>query len=355
MRACLRFAFAGVLVTCSVIPCIAQSPTSPRTLETLLKEDEEPEPLQPETNTAKQPKPKMQGTYVRPDDAVQHPDLDKVWGTYDSAVTQANTAIAQALTQLFDAAADKGDLDAADKWQAQRQRFEAEGDLPDEKETQAAVKTAVQGLKVANEQLSKAYDVVVKSLTKDKKIAEAKAVRDEWRALEADVGTLPTIDKAPPSPPKTIAAKGERSPKGQPAKPVKLKPVTYRFANEAAIKQDWDILDNGWQIVNDSLELNRCRVRSKHKYTGDLRISVMSDGRIGVTVCGVPFSNPNALIIEKRGNVLTVLKGPDQEATQVQLKEAQTGDTAIELYADTARLIGVEILGTPIKEEQGLP
>jgi len=341
-----------------VIPCNAQSPTSPRTLETLLKEDEEPAPPQPETSAAKQTKPKMQGTYVRPDDAVQHPDLDKVWGTYDSAVAQANTAIAQSLTHLFDAAADQGDLDAADKWQAQRQRFETEGVLLDQKETQTAVKTAVQELKVANEQLSKAYDVLLKSLTKDKKIAEAKAVRDEWKALEADVGTLPNIDKAPQSTPNTIAAKRERSPKGQPAKPVKLKPVAYRFANEAAIKQDWEFIGEDWRLLNGGLQLKKSEIRSRKLYEGDFLVRIAKSGITLFTVCGETFrkDGEGVVVIERRGNVVSVTQ-EGQEPTVLTLKESQAGPTRLTIAGLNSYhgpfIPLVEILGTPAKEEQG--
>ena len=166
-----------VLVLFGSLQGLAQQPTSPATLEGLLNSGETQEaaaPPEPDTG----PK-RPAGMHARPKEGVRHPDLDKAWADYDSAVAKVTESIRAAIAKQFEAATDKGDLAAAEKWQIALEKFEKAGELPTEKETKAAASAAATDAKQAREQLTKAYEAVVKSLTTEKKIAEAKRVRDE--------------------------------------------------------------------------------------------------------------------------------------------------------------------------------
>jgi tetratricopeptide (TPR) repeat protein len=195
----LAYVFTLASLACwNTSPCLAQQPAGPRTLENLLNSDNAQKPAAAAEADATNAGPKRPaGTVARPADGVQHPDLDKAWAEYDAAVTKAAEGIQAAINKQFDAATTKGDLDAAEKWQAALEKFEKAGEVPAESETKAAVSSAASEYKKAREELSKAYETVVKALTMDKKIAEAKAARDEARILFNDV-----------------AAGGEKSPSG---------------------------------------------------------------------------------------------------------------------------------------------
>jgi tetratricopeptide (TPR) repeat protein len=170
------FVVSCVLVIGGTSRGLAQQPTGPATLEGLLNSDEGQKPAA--TAADADPKPPA-GTVARPKDGVKHPDLDKAWADYDTVVAKAAESIKAAISKQFDAAAGKGDLDAAEKWQAALEKFEKAGEVPAEAETKAAVSAAVADYKKAKEELGRAYESVVKALTTEKKIAEAKDVRDE--------------------------------------------------------------------------------------------------------------------------------------------------------------------------------
>jgi hypothetical protein len=123
------------------------------------------------------------GTLSRPQGGVKHPDLDKSWAKYDAALVKAAEGIKAAMMSQFDAATARGDLGAAEKWQAALEKFEKAGRLPAEAETKAAVSAAVSELKKARGELAKAYEATVTALTMEKKIAQAKTVRAESVAI----------------------------------------------------------------------------------------------------------------------------------------------------------------------------
>ncbi len=175
--------------------CLARQPTGPATLEGLLSSDEGEKPSAEADAGTK----RLAGTVVRPKDGVQHPDLDKAWVEYDAVVAQAADSIKAAITKHFDAATAKGDLDAAEKWQAALEKFEKAGELPSESETKAAVSAVVADYKKAKDTLDKVYEAVVKNLTMEKKIAEAKAVRGEASTI-ASPSAQPDASAAASSP-----------------------------------------------------------------------------------------------------------------------------------------------------------
>ena len=162
--------------------CLAQQPTGPATLENLLNSNESPKTAEADASP-KQPA----GTVARPEDGVQHPDLDKAWADYEAAVVKVTESMKAAISKQFDAATAKGDLDAAEKWQNALEKFEEAGELPKDKETKTPASEAAAGLRKAGEELVAAYEAVVKNVTMEKKLAEAKVVRDEMKLVSAKV------------------------------------------------------------------------------------------------------------------------------------------------------------------------
>jgi hypothetical protein len=185
--------FAVALVVAGSVPCVAQQPSGPSTLEALLADETRQTATATEADANAGVPSRPAGTVSRPKDGVQHPDLDKAWADYEAAVAKATEAIRAAISKQFDAATAKGDLDAAEKWQMIGEKFEKAGELPPGSEMRAAVTAAATDYKKAREEIAKAYDSVVKTMTMEKKIAEAKALRDEredsvMRALGKDKG-----------------------------------------------------------------------------------------------------------------------------------------------------------------------
>jgi hypothetical protein len=187
-----------LLAACTVVlgvgfPLYAQAQSGPATLENLVNSPEaQGTPAVPEV-APKRPA----GTVVRPKDGVQHPDLDKAWAEYDAVVTTAAEGIKAAISKQFDAATAKGDLDAAEKWQTALEKFEKAGEVPIETETKATVNAALGDYKKAREELGKAYESVVKALTMEKKIAEAKAVRGELAGFTSPKPSTATHEEKP--------------------------------------------------------------------------------------------------------------------------------------------------------------
>jgi len=173
---------AWIVLLVFACPCVAQET---ETLDDLAARSELAKTSNnPQAGDAKAAAIRPAGTLTRPKDGVQHPDLDKAWAEYDASVSKVTASIKAATTKQFDAAAAKGDLDTAEKWQATLEKFEKTGELPTEKETKMAVSAAVVEYKKAKEELGTAYESVVKALTMEKKIAEAKAVRGEHTTLD---------------------------------------------------------------------------------------------------------------------------------------------------------------------------
>lgn len=181
------FAYLFMLtsLTCwNMAACLAQPSTGPAALEKAFESDEAQEPAAAAEADAG-PKPPT-GTVTRAKDGVQHPDLDKAWADYDAVVAKVAESIKAAINKQFDAAVAKGDLDAAEKWQVALEKFEQAGELPTDSEIKAGVIAAVADYKKAREKLTKTYEAVVKALTREKKIGDAKVVRNEQNGLQGD-------------------------------------------------------------------------------------------------------------------------------------------------------------------------
>lgn len=178
--------------------CLAQQP-GPATLEGLLNSDEAQKPAATAEAGSTDAAPKRPaGTVSRPKDGVQHPDLDKAWADYDAAVAKVTESIKAAIVRQFDAAASKGDLDAAEKWQKAQETFEKTGEVPTATDTKSAVSSAVAEYKRAKDELTKSYDGLVKALTMDKNIVQAKVVREEMRRLSEPVSATAQTPKPSP-------------------------------------------------------------------------------------------------------------------------------------------------------------
>jgi len=119
------------------------------------------------------------GTVTRPADGVIHPELDNAWDKYGAIVAKSAEEIRAAISRQFDAATETGDLDAAEKWQATVDAFEASGAIPFQNELRSVMDDIVSDLRIAKEELVEAYGSVEIALTKDKNLAGARAVREE--------------------------------------------------------------------------------------------------------------------------------------------------------------------------------
>jgi hypothetical protein len=186
-----------MLLLVVAFPCWAQNPPGPRTLERRLQSDDaQGTPAASGAEAANAGPMRPAGIATRPDKGVQHPDLDKAWAKYSAIVSNAAEEIRAAISKQFDAATAKGNLDAAEKWQAALAKFEKTGEMPTANETKAAVNAALADYKKATEDLSKEYEAVIKDLTMAKRIKEAKVARDECETFRPK--------GLPPKPPKAF-------------------------------------------------------------------------------------------------------------------------------------------------------
>jgi hypothetical protein len=179
-----NFLAASMLLLVFAFPCWAQNLPSTRTAERRLRSDDTqgtPSASGAEAANAGQMRPA--GIATRRNNGVQHPALDKAWAKYTAIVSKAAEEIRAVILKQFDAATAKGNLDAAEKWQAALAKFEKTGEMPTANETKAAVNAALADYKKATEELSKEYEAVIKSLTMEKRIAEAKVARDEYETF----------------------------------------------------------------------------------------------------------------------------------------------------------------------------
>jgi hypothetical protein len=184
----------SVLACWSIAICLAQRP-GPATLESLLNSDEDHKHAAAATVTS--PKGPV-GTMARPKDGVRHPVLDKAWDNYDTAVGKVADEIRAAIRKQFDAVAAKGDLDAAIKWQSVLEKFNDAGEIPAGSEAKGAVNDAVAAYKKAREDVTKAYEDVVKALTMEKRLVEARAVRNESKVLTIEEVRDARLSTSPP-------------------------------------------------------------------------------------------------------------------------------------------------------------
>lgn len=168
---------ASAFVLTGLLPCFAQEPTAPATLEGSLQSNSA---INPAFVNGDGGSKTPEGTLTRPTDGVQHPALDEAWANYTAACGEVAEEVRALITRQFDVATTKGDLEAAEKWHAALEQFEKQGVLPTTRETKAGVSAALADYKKARAEVAQAYEAVVRTLTTEKNIALAKEVRNEW-------------------------------------------------------------------------------------------------------------------------------------------------------------------------------
>lgn len=145
-----------------------------------------------EPATAVHPK----GTFIRPVDGIQHPDLNAAWEAYEAAIEDTAKAVQAAIDKKTKAAQAKGDLAAVDRDQKSRQSFDDHGILPGNDSLRPDVNRAGTAFRKANKKLLDSYETVIALLTQQGKIPEAKAARDERGGLESSL-PFPPIPNVP--------------------------------------------------------------------------------------------------------------------------------------------------------------
>lgn len=198
----MRRAVMGVVLTALTFGItensFAQKAAGAQTLENLLEKDKPAEDAGAAGSEIKPQPLRAAGTLVRPKNGVKYFDLDLAWAGYETAVGRAVEGVAAAIEKQFDAATDKGDLAKAEKWQEIGEKLRKTGELPIEGETKSAVISAKNELKAARDKLTKTYDDVIKSLTIEKQIEDAKAVRDEFQEVSKASEMLASKKKTAP-------------------------------------------------------------------------------------------------------------------------------------------------------------
>jgi hypothetical protein len=136
----------------------------------------------PEADAIAEDPKRLAGTVARPKDGIRHPDLDKAWVAYDAVISKAAETIRAAIVKRFDVVTAEGDLDAAEKWHKVQEDFDNFGVTPAEKDTESDVVAAMTDCRNAEQELAKAYETVVRSLTIERNLPKARAAKDEWQA-----------------------------------------------------------------------------------------------------------------------------------------------------------------------------
>ncbi len=113
--------------------------------------------------------------------------LDEPWTKYETAIATAEKSGLITLTEefikKFDAAAALGDLDLAESIEAQQKSFEKNGTLPTVKSFESTLQAIKKTREDANTQLKEVYSNAISDLTKQKRLAEARIVRDEMQLV----------------------------------------------------------------------------------------------------------------------------------------------------------------------------
>ena len=112
--------------------------------------------------------------------------LDEPWTKYETAEKSAASTLTEEFIKQFDAAAALGDLDLVESIEAQQKAFEESGTLPTGKSFESIVLAIKKNHENANTQLKEVYSNAISDLTKQKRLAEARIVRDEMLVVFRD-------------------------------------------------------------------------------------------------------------------------------------------------------------------------
>ena len=139
----------------------------------------------------------LQGTFVRPADGIEHPDLSLAWADYRAAIDKAITNVEAGLEEAIQEAKKQGDFKAVIQRQAALGLFQNKGIFPtadflkDDTHAEAA-----RAIRRANAGLMAAYGEVCRALTKREDFQAAKIIDAEQVDLEARLG-FPPISNVP--------------------------------------------------------------------------------------------------------------------------------------------------------------
>jgi hypothetical protein len=186
MRSLASLTTVATFLCWNTAACVAQQAAEPATLEKLVLSGEaQGTPSAPSATASGAGLSQPAGAVVRPKGGIRRPELDKAWAEYDAVVTKAAEGLRAALSKQFDAATAKGDLEAASRLQESRKRFEQRGEMPRDKEATGAVASARSSFAKANAALKRAYKELTESITKEKRIDDARLVDGEMKQLVA--------------------------------------------------------------------------------------------------------------------------------------------------------------------------
>lgn len=258
------FVVSCVLVLHGSLSTLAQQPTGSAATENHVGTGE----VQESAAGPKQPA----GTLIRPEDGVKHVELDKAWEAYSAAVDAVTESLRTAIAKQFDVAAAKGDLDSAERLQLSRRKFEEVGEIPSDKEIKSTVRNAVADYRAARDQLVKAYETVVKELTTEKKLEQAKAVRAECQMITSlPYGTSESRQAMSPK---------QDSPAGIPSVAAMAR-VNVQGAQWIKLVAGIPLTSDANAVAADVPATLRGRAVSRlHAQQGKTTFSVLSDGAV---------------------------------------------------------------------------
>jgi len=120
--------------------------------------------------------------------------LDEPWTKYETTIATAEKSVVSTFTEAFmkqfDAAAALGDLDLVESIETEQKEFEKSGTLPTGKSFESTLQAIKKTREDANTQLKKVYSNAISDLTKQKRLAEARIVRDEMLVVFRDAKLL---------------------------------------------------------------------------------------------------------------------------------------------------------------------
>jgi len=144
--------------------------------------------VQKEISTPKITRP--MGTLIRPENSPQHQELNEAWARYDAAVLKTAQAITNAIVNQFNASTQKGDLNAAIKWQAALDDYKQIGTVPSDPKTYYMFNLIMTDFKKAGNDLINSYTPLIKSLTIKKDLKAAVAAQAESEQLKQEANDV---------------------------------------------------------------------------------------------------------------------------------------------------------------------
>ena len=112
--------------------------------------------------------------------------LDEPWTKYEAAIATAEkprSTLPEAFMKQLEAAAALGSLELVESIAAEQKEFEGNGRLPIGESFRPIVQAEKENYENANTQLKEVYSNTISDLTKQKRFAEARIVKDEMQLV----------------------------------------------------------------------------------------------------------------------------------------------------------------------------